>query len=246
MNYKDCLVCICVFNNGISLKHTLESIPLAYDFDFIIIDDGSTDGAVEKYAKGIHVIKHKKNTGIGSSIRDAIDYAQKNHYQVLVTIPGNNKNTLTEVKRLVDPIIQNKADFVQGSRYLPGSRRDHTPFFRLIMVKVIAILFSILSLRKITDSMEGFRAWRLTIFNDPDINIHQEWLNRYGLETYLFYKITMRRKYRYYEVPVSKVYPKYKKNIINKYGQEYTKIRPIIDWWDILRPIPFLLLGIKK
>ena len=246
MDYKDCLVSIGVFNNGLNLKYTLESIPLDYDFDYIIVDDGSTDGAVERYAMNIPVIKHKKNTGIGTSIRDSIDYAKKNGYKVLVTIPGNNKNTLAEVKRLVEPIIQNKADFVQGSRYLPGSRRDHTPLFRLVMVKVIAILFSILTRRKITDSMEGFRAWRLTIFDDPNINIHQEWLNRYGLETYMFYKITMGRKYRYYEVPISKIYPPKKKSIIRKDGQEYTKIRPIIDWWDILRPIPYLLLGIKK
>jgi len=175
-----------------------------------------------------------------------LDTQKKNGYKVLVTIPGNNKNTLAEVKRLVEPIMRNKADFVQGSRYLPGSKRDHTPLFRLVMVKLIAIMFSILSKRNITDSMEGFRAWRLTIFDDPDINIHQEWLNRYGLETYLFYKITRGRKYKYYEVPVSKVYPKYKKSIINKDGQEYSKIRPVIDWWDILRPIPYLLLGLKK
>ena len=246
MDYKDCLVCIGVFNNGLSLKSTLESIPLDCDFDYIIVDDGSTDGAVEKYAQGIPVIRHKNNTGIGTSIRDSIGYAKKNGYKVLVTIPGNNKNTLAEVKRLVEPIMRNKADFVQGSRYLPGSKRDHTPLFRLVMVKLIAIMFSILSKRKITDSMEGFRAWRLTIFDDPDINIHQEWLNRYGLETYLFYKITRGRKYKYYEVPVSKVYPKYKKSIINKDGKEYTKIRPLIDWWDILRPIPYLLLGIKR
>lgn len=243
---KKCLVTIGVFNNGISLKHTLDSVPLDRSFDYIIIDDGSTDGAIEKYAKGIHVIKHEKNMGIGCSIRDAIDYAKKENYEILAVIPGNNKNTLSEIDRLIKPILDNKADFVQGSRYLPGSKRDYTPLFRLIMVKAIALMFSVLTFRKITDSMEGFRAWRLSIFDDPNINIHQEWLDRYGLETYLFYKITRGRKHRYQEVPVSKIYPKVKKSIINKKGAEYTKIRPGIDWWDILRPIPYLLFRIKK
>lgn len=246
MNYSDCLVCILTYNNGINLKQTLDTITNDMGFSYLIIDDGSDDEAAEKYAGDIPVIRHEENKGIGSSIRDGIDYGKSNGKKVLVVIPGNNKNTLEQVRNLVDPIIKNEADFVQGSRYLPGSRRDHTPRFRLVMVRLIAWMMSFLTFRKITDSMEGFRAWRLSIFDDPNINIHQDWLDHYGLETYLFFKITRLRKYRYKEVPISKLYPKNKKSITNKNGAEYTKIRPGIDWWDILRPIPYLLLGLKK
>lgn len=246
MTYSDCLVCILTYNNGINLKQTLDTLPRGTGFSCLIIDDGSSDGAVEKYAGDIPVLKHEDNRGIGSSIRDGIDYGRTHGSKVLVVIPGNNKNTLEQAGNLVDPIINGEADFVQGSRYLPGSRRDHTPRFRLIMVKLIAWMMSLLTLRKITDSMEGFRAWRLAIFDDPNIDIHQDWLDRYGLETYLFYKITRGRKYRYKEVPISKLYPQDKKSITNKNGAEYSKIRPGVDWWDILRPIPYLLFRFRR
>jgi len=247
MTYKDCLAVVVSYNNGQRLKDTLDTAPKSMPVDVIILDDGSTDDSFELIKEYPYpVIRHEKNMGIGTSIKDSIAYARSKDYKIVVVVPGNFKNTLAEVSRLVDPILKNQADYVQGSRFLPGSKRDYTPLFRLIMVKVLACFLSVITFRKITDSMEGFRAFRLSILDDPDIDVYQEWLDRYGLEIYLFFKITKGRKHRYREVPVSKIYPKEKKNILNKKGIEYSKIKPFTDWWDILKPIPYLLLGIKK
>jgi len=247
MDYSKCLAVIITYNNGDKLAKTLASKPPDFPMDILIVDDGSTDDSINMINKeDFFIIRNKVNSGIGISIRKACNYAQKQGYEIIAIIPGNNKNSIAEITKLVTPIIMNKADYVQGSRFLPGSRRDNTPLFRLIMVKVLAMVLSFITGKRITDCLEGFRAFRLSILNDPDININQNWLNRYGLEIYLFFKITYGKKYRYKEVPISKIYPKEKKSILNKQGEEYTKIKPIIDWWDILRPIPYLLLGIKK
>ena len=247
MDYSKCLTVVVNYNNGNKLAKTLATKPPEFPMNILIIDDGSTDNSMNTIDKSQYVIiRNKNNSGIGVSIRKACEYAKKYNYTIIAMMPGNNKNSIAEVYRLVKPIIENNADYVQGSRFLPGSKRDNTPLFRLIMVKVLAMLLSIITGRRITDCLEGFRAFRLSILNDKDINIHQNWLNRYGLEIYLFFKVTYGKKYRYKEVPISKIYPKEKKSIFNKKGEEYTKIRPLIDWWDILRPIPYLLLGIKK
>ncbi len=246
-DYKDCLAVVVSYNNGKNLKATLDSTPRDFPIDLMIVDDGTSDDSfayIQDYR--IPVLRHEKNLGIGISIRDAVNYAREHGYKIIAFIPGNNKNTIAEVPRLVDPIISGKADYVQGSRYLPGSRRDHTPLFRLVMVKAIAIFLSVITFRKITDSMEGFRAIRLEILDDKDIDIDQEWLDRYALEIYLFFKVTKGRKYKYMEVPISKIYPKVKKSIINKTGAEYSKIRPFTDWWDILKPIFLLWFGLRK
>ena len=247
MDYSKCLAVIVTYNNGNKLAKTLASKPSDFPMDILIVDDGSTDDSFSSIDKTQYiVIRNDINSGIGVSIRKACEYAKNNNYTIIAMMPGNNKNSIAEITKLVTPIIMNKADYVQGSRFLPGSRRDNTPLFRLIMVKVLAMVLSFITGKRITDCLEGFRAFRLSILNDPDININQNWLNRYGLEIYLFFKITYGKKYRYKEVPISKIYPKEKKSIFNKKGEEYTKIKPIIDWWDILRPIPYLLLGIKK
>lgn len=247
MTYKDCLAVVVSYNNGVRLKHTLDSKPDDFPVELIIVDDGTTDDSFDLLEEhSYHVVRHKCNMGIGVSLRDACEFAKSNNYKAIAVIPGNNKNTIAEITKLLDPIIQDEADYVQGSRYLPGSKRDHTPLFRLIMVKLIAFMLTCITFTKITDSMEGFRAFRLSILDDPDIDINQDWLDRYGLEIYLFFKVTYWKKYRYMEVPISKVYPKVKKSLVNKTGAEYTKIKPFVDWWDILKPIPYLMLRIKK
>ena len=65
----------------------------------------------------------------------------------------------------------------------------------------------------------------------------QSWLDRYELEPYLLLK-AIRLGYRHCEVPVTKIYPPH------EHG--YTKMRPVVDWWSILRPVVYLGLGMKK
>ena len=78
---------------------------------------------------------------------------------------------------------------------------------------------------------------RLSLFADPRIDIDQEWLDRYELEPYVFFK-AIRLGYRVTEVPVTKIYP-------DKW-LGYTKMKPITGWWSILRPVLLLGLGIRK
>ena len=242
-----CLVAILTYNNGDDLQHLLARISVDFPYDLIVHVDGSTDGSdaiLEKYP--YRVLRQQKNVGVGKSIRNVFKYAADNQYEAIAILPGNNKNDPAEIERLLKPIIEDRADYVQGSRYLKGSRRDHTPLFRLIMVKVHATMLSLLVHRRITDALEGFRAIKLSILDDPAIDVEQDWLNTYGLETYLFYKVTADKKYRYLEVPVSKIYPENKKSLLNKGGIKYSHIRPFVDWWHILKPIFYLVLKIRE
>jgi dolichol-phosphate mannosyltransferase len=107
------------------------------------------------------------------------------------------------------------------------------------MVKMHALLFTLLTGKKCTDALNGFRAYRLSLFKDPRINIWQDWLDKYEWETYLHYK-ALKLGYRFKEVPVSKIYPYNRRKI------KYSHIRPFIDWWSILNPLLFLSLKLKR
>ena len=89
----------------------------------------------------------------------------------------------------------------------------------------------------ITDSTNGFRAIRLSILNDPRINLDQGWLDAYELEPYLMFK-AIALQYRFTEVFVTKIYPP------KKLG--YTKMKPVFGWWSILKPVFYLGLGMRK
>ena len=112
------------------------------------------------------------------------------------------------------------------------------PLYRKISTRLIhPFLFSLITGRRISDSTNGFRAVRVSILDDDRINLRQEWLDRYELEPYLFYKAVV-CGYKVKEVPVTKIYPPKEEG--------YTKMRPFSGWWSILRPIFFLGLGIKR
>jgi dolichol-phosphate mannosyltransferase len=244
MDTEKVLVAVLCYNTDYYTKLTLERFPKAADreYDVLLVNDGSTDntkGVIQQ--DSFTVINHRENKGVGAAIKTSIEYALKNGYGILVIMAGNNKDDPQLIPRLLKPIIKDNYDYVQGSRFLSGGGWENLPLFRYIMVKIHAFMFYFLTGFKGTDALNGFRAYRLDTFNDRRINIWQDWLNRYELETYLHYKV-LKLGYRVKEVPVTKTYPENRRAVSVK----YTHIRPFIDWWVILRPLIYLLLRVKR
>jgi dolichol-phosphate mannosyltransferase len=216
--------------------------------DYCIVDDASDDGTTdiirEYAAQGVQFVRHDQRNGAGAAIRSAIKFAQQNGYDVLVIMAGNNKDNPNEIQALIDPILKENYDFVQGSRYKgeigTGSQAaisGDMPLYRKLATRVHPWLMSLITGFRVTDSTNGFRAFRLSLFNDARINIDQAWLDQYELEPYLYYKV-LTLGFKFTEVPVTKIYPP------RKLGN--TKMRPLIGWWSILRPLIYLGLGFKK
>lgn len=212
---------------------------LAVADEILLLDDASTDGTRSiAEGMGIQVLTQPKRSGVGAAIRRAIRYAQEKRFDILVILAGNDKDRPNEISRLTDPIVNDGFDFIQGSRYLPGGDYDCMPIYRQLSTRwVHPLLFSLITGRRITDSTNGFRAMRVSCFDDKRIDIEQGWLDQYELEPYLFFKF-VRLGYKVKEVPVTKIYP--------PKALGYTKMKPFSGWWSILRPIFLLGLGIKK
>lgn len=206
--------------------------------EIVIVDDASTDGGGEKArASGATVLTLPRRSGPGPAIRAGIDYGLKKGYDLFVIFATNGKDNPKEIPNLLAPLHENRADFVQGSRYLEGGAWRNMPFHRVWGIPAFTFLFSLAVGRKMTDATNGFRAFRRSLLEDPRINLHQEWLEGYPLETYLFLQV-IRLGYRVVEVPTTKSYPNSKKG--------YTKQRPWIDWWNYFKPIPYVTFGLKK
>jgi len=207
--------------------------------EIMVVDDGSTDHTAEvARSHGATVVSRGQRGGAGAAIRTAIEYARQHKFDVLIILAGNDKDRPAEIPQLLRAIREEGCDFVQGSRYLPGGDYGNMPLYRRLTTQFVhPLLFSLVARRRITDSTNGFRAFRLSMLNDPRIDVNQDWLNQYELEPYLFFK-SIKLGYKVKEVPVTKIYP--------AKGLGYTKMKPITGWWSILRPILLLGLGIKK
>ena len=226
------------FNEGDKIRRTVARHPQPRDYDLMVMDDGSTDGSVLSLADtGILILRNEKNHGIGAAMKRVLEFALTENYDVVVIQAGNDKDDATQIPRLLAPILSGEADFVQGSRFLPGGNFGNTPAYRVVATRVVhPVLFSLIVGKKLTETTNGFRAFRTSILRDPRIDWRQPWLDQYELEPYLLYK-TIRLGYRHTEVPVSKIYPPHKEG--------YTKMKPFTGWWSMLRPIVYLAFRLK-
>jgi len=167
-----------------------------------------------------------------------MEYALRQGYEVVVIMAGNDKDEPNEILSLVAPIVEEKYDFVQGSRYLGGQRAGgDMPLYRKWATRLHPRIFSFFVGRQVTDSTNGFRAIRVDVLRDSRIDFRQDWLRSYELEPYVMFK-AITCGYRFCEIPVTKIYPP------KRLG--YTKMKPFVGWWSILRPIIYLGLRVKK
>ena len=66
----------------------------------------------------VHLIRNEERKGIGHAIRQGIQYALDKDFCIVVVLAGNNKDDPREISRLLEPIMKEDYDYVQGSRFL--------------------------------------------------------------------------------------------------------------------------------
>jgi dolichol-phosphate mannosyltransferase len=182
------------------------------------------------------VIRHDVRGGVGAAIRDgwAAGIARKRPYLALLS--GDDQHEPGELVQALETLLREHADYVQGSRWMPGGRIVGMVTSRQMGTRIYSLVFSILALRRVTDATNGFRILRSEILADPKVNIDQSWLMSYELEPYVLYK-TIRRGYRVLEVPVTVRYHA---------TEGFTHMRGLRDWWRLFRPAVLLRLGVKQ
>jgi len=202
----------------------------------VVVDDHSSDRTKEvAEGLGATVIRHEVNRGVGAAIRSGILFVRDAGCDAVVILSGDDQHEPSELPRVLEPIHEGRFDFVQGSRRLPGGRAVGINAFRRVTTFAYALVFRLVTGFPCTDATNGFRAFRLSMIDDPQIRIEQEWLDRYELEPYLLYKAVKTGK-RICEVPIT----------IRYHDQGTTKMRPVRDWWLIFRPLVYLALGMKQ
>jgi dolichol-phosphate mannosyltransferase len=228
------------WNEGERIKRVVEAVPQDWVETTVVVDDGSSD-STSSYAEaaGAIVLGDGKNHGVGAAIRRGIDYAIVNGYDIVVVVSGGGKTPPEQIPRLLAPILAGEAELAQGSRYKEGGEFLRMPLRRRLGTRGYTFLFSLFCGHRVTDASSGFRAIKLSLFEDKRINLWQQWLDRYELEPYLLFK-SLRLRHKVVEIPVTIEYPP------ESDGIAYTKMRALVDWWKIFRPIFFLGLGIKK
>jgi glycosyltransferase involved in cell wall biosynthesis len=146
---------------GPTLEGATETIDRIY-----VIDDGSTDNTAEvvrKYASidpRVELIQHEKNRGVGQAIITGYLRSSEDGYDISVVVGGDNQMPLEQVEDLLDPVIEGKADYTKGNRFLmPDTGLKDMPWTRMFPNAMISAMTKVASgYYKIFDVVDGFTA----------------------------------------------------------------------------------------
>lgn len=165
----------------------------------IVIDDGSSDDTAEvARAAGAEVISHKARKGAGAATKSGFEAAKANNADIVVTIDGDGQHNPDEIPRLLSAILPNKADLVNGSRFLKAE--TNMPRYRKFGIDVITWLYNLGSRVKVSDSQSGFRAYSRRLINALDITEEG-----FGFSVQVLIQ-ARREGFRIKEVPISCLY----------------------------------------
>ena len=179
--------------------------------DIVICDGGSTDGCTdEDKLRDFHVnaLLVKQDTGKqGAQLRMGIWWALQRGYKGVITIDGNNKDSIEDVPRFIEKLAEGY-DLIQGSRFVPGGMAINTPFIRTVSVKLIhAPIISLTAHQRFTDTTNAYRAYSARYLTDERVQPLRDVFMTYELLAYLSVRATQIGM-RACEIPVTRAYPK--------------------------------------
>jgi glycosyltransferase involved in cell wall biosynthesis len=126
--------------------------------EIVVVDDGSADAtSAVAQAAGAHVLKLPYNLGIGGAVQTGYQFARERGFELAIQIDGDGQHVPSEVSRLVEPILDGRADLAVGTRFV-GPRAYRTTKMRRLGIELFARFVSLIVRQKVTDTTSGFRA----------------------------------------------------------------------------------------
>jgi len=192
------------YSEGKIIKEVISSIKKEGFNNIIVVDDGSSDNTYqEAKSTGVITISHPINRGKGAATQTGIDAAKLLNADIIVTMDSDGQHDPKDIKKLVKPILDNKADVVIGSRMLNGK---DMPQSRIMMNKIANIVTYIFFGIMVSDSQSGLRAYSKKAYNSV-----YTYMDRYEFESEMLGQIKD-ANLKIKEVPIKVIYTDYSKS----------------------------------
>jgi hypothetical protein len=168
---REILIVVPAYDEEGGIREVLRRVPkeiLGYKVKIVVVDDGSTDATAEiTRQEGFPIVTHVVNRGQGDALRTGFQIAQRERADIVINLDADGQYKPEEIERLVEPIIENRADFVLGSRFM--GFYEEAGSVRHVGVVFFSRLISILTGAKISDCTNGFRAIRVSELHRLDL-----------------------------------------------------------------------------
>ena len=216
------------YNEQSTIKEIINKINSQSNIEkeIIVIDDFSDDKTREilenDLKNNIHkIILNDRNYGKGYSIKKGIESASGD---CIIIQDADLEYDPTDSKKLLDPIINDVADVVYGSRFIGTSERRVLYFWHTIGNKLLTLLSNIFSNLNLTDMEVGYKVFKSNVLKE--INLVE---NRFGFEPEVTAKIA-KKNIRIYEVGISYFGRKYSEGKKITWKDGFSAIRCIVKY----------------
>ena len=211
---QDYVVLIPIINEG---ERIIKELKRAYKYnisghaDIVICDGGSSDGSTEENMikkLNVNALLVKQDDGKqGAQLRMGIWWALQRGYKGIITIDGNNKDSIEDVPHFIEKLKEGYG-LIQGSRFIKGGRAINTPFVRMVSVRLIhAPIISFTAKQWFTDTTNAYRGYSAEYLSDERVKPLRDVFMAYELLAYLSVRATQ-LGYKACEIPVTRAYPK--------------------------------------
>ena len=143
----------------VALSDLPKSVPGFDTVEWLIVDDGSTDDTAETAAKhGVHhIVRHVQNQGLAKAFMTGLEACLAHGADVIVNTDADNQYRASDIERLVQPVLEQRAEIVVGSR--PISEIEHFSILKKFLQRLGSWVVRIVSGTDIEDAPSGFRAF---------------------------------------------------------------------------------------
>jgi glycosyltransferase involved in cell wall biosynthesis len=192
-------VVIPVYNEKDTIRQIYDAVKaVELDKEIILVDDRSTDGTREMLQdlKGndTRIVQHERNQGKGAALRTGFRNATGD---IVIIQDADLEYDPSQYPKLIQPILEGKADVVYGSRFVTGEYRRVLFFWHMVGNKVLTLLSNMFTNLNLTDMETGYKVFRREVLEK--IQVEE---NRFGFEPEITAKIA-KLNVRIYEVGIS-------------------------------------------
>ena len=195
-------IVIPVFNEGSTIQKLVDAVrAVPLDKEIIVVDDGSTDETpavlqfLEREYDNVQVIRHAENLGKGAALRTGFSHAKQD---IVIVQDGDLEYDPREYPRLIQPILDGKADVVYGSRFIGGRSHRILYFWHSMGNRLLTLLSNVFTNLNLSDMETCYKVFTRDIIQQVKLCE-----NGFGFEPEVTAKIAKIPNVRIYEVGIS-------------------------------------------